>query len=124
MDITIVICLYNAEKYIMETLASIESQTFSDFKLLIINDCSTDASLEIVEEYLLASEFKEYEIIDFKENRGTAYVRNQALTEVDTPLIIFFDADDIARPQLLEEYIETMNSDDNILAVSCYSSYM
>ena len=47
-DVTVAICMYNAEKYIEETLACIMAQTLQDFHLLIVDDCSTDSSVECV----------------------------------------------------------------------------
>lgn len=124
MDITVVICLYNAENYIIETLQSLERQTNNNFKLLIINDCSTDNSIKIVEGHLPVSNFTKYEIVNLKENKGTAYVRNFALTKVDTPLMMFFDSDDLAKPTMVKELEKEISHNENCIVVSCYSSYM
>lgn len=123
-NITIVICLYNAENYIVETLESLENQTLKDFKLLIIDDCSTDKSISKVKDFFKTSSFQETEIVQFEDNKGTAYARNFALHQVKTPLMMFFDADDVAKPDLLERlYAKISESDENI-AVSCYSKYI
>jgi len=122
-ELTVAICLYNAEKYIKETLDSLLNQTFQEFKLLIIDDCSTDNSLFIVEEYLKNADI-EYEIVRFEENKGTAFGRNYALNHVQTLLMLFFDADDIAKPNLLEKLYNKIQSNENIIAVSCYSKYI
>lgn len=124
LDITIVICLFNAEQYIEETLKSLYTQTFKDFKLLIIDDCSTDQSLIKVKGYLDNTSFKESKIIEFSENKGTAFTRNFALNEVNTPLMMFFDADDVAKSELVENLYNKINKDENIIAVSCYSNYI
>ena len=50
-EVTLAICMYNAEKYIEETLACIMTQTMQDFHLLIVNDCSTDGSVECVKRF-------------------------------------------------------------------------
>ena len=50
-DFTLAICVYNAEKYIKETLESVMAQTMQDFHLLIVNDCSTDNSVAIIEQF-------------------------------------------------------------------------
>lgn len=52
-DLTLAICMYNAERYIEETLGCIMAQTIQDYNLLIVNDCSTDSSVERVERFLL-----------------------------------------------------------------------
>lgn len=123
-QITVIICLYNAENYIVETLESLENQTLKDFNLLMIDDCSSDTSISKVKDFFKTSSFQETEIVHFEENRGTAYARNFALHHVKTPLMMFFDADDIAKPDLVEKlYAKIHESDDNI-AVSCYSKYI
>lgn len=124
MEITLVICLYNTEAFIVESLNSLESQTFKKFKLLVINDNSSDRSLKIAEEFLKKSSFIEYEIIDLEENKGTAYVRNLALYKVETLLMMFFDADDIAKPHLLEKLYNRIKENEDYIAVSCYSQYI
>lgn len=124
VEITVVVCLYNAENYIIETIKSLERQTYKHFKLLIINDCSTDESLEKVNQYLPESSFDDYEIVDFKQNKGTAYIRDFALRRVDTPLMMFFDADDLAKPKLVEKLFNKLKENVNCITVSCYSSYI
>lgn len=123
-DITVVICLYNAENFIVETLESLEKQTLKDFNLLIIDDCSPDNSVSKVKEFFQTSTFQSTEIIHFEENRGTAYARNFALHHVKTPLIMFFDADDIAKPDLIEKLYTKINESEYYIAISCHSKYI
>ena len=68
-DLTLAICVYNAEKYIQETLESVMAQTMQDFHLLIVNDCSTDGSVAIIEQFF-AENPRQAEFISFEENRG------------------------------------------------------
>jgi len=124
IEITVVICLYNAEKYIEETLESLLKQSYKEFKLLIIDDCATDDSLKVAEKYLQENSSVAYEIVRFEENKGTAFGRNYALNYVQTPLMLFFDADDIAKPNLLEKLYSKISSDENLIAVSCHSKYI
>lgn len=122
--ITVVICLYNAEKFIVETLESLNAQTFNEFNLLILDDHSVDNSVEEVKKYLSEDVQLESELICFDENKGTAHLRGFALEYVKTPLMMFFDADDVAKPQLIECLQNKIYSNENIMAVSCYSKYI
>ena len=61
-EITLAICMYNAEKYIEETLACIKAQTMQDFHLLIVNDCSTDGSVECVKRFFRQNP-RQYELV-------------------------------------------------------------
>lgn len=123
-DLTICICSYNAEQYIRETLESLFSQTFRNFRLLVIDDCSTDQTVETVRAFLAEKQWQNTEIISMPQNRGTAYVRNFALHHISTPLMMFFDADDVAKPEIIEKLYRKINSDDSLIAVSCYCNYM
>ena len=122
-NITVVICLYNAENYIKETLESIKNQSFKEFKILIIDDKSKDNSLTVCKNYL-EKNFTDFRVIELEENRGTAYARNLALNEVDTELMMFFDADDIAKPEMVKTLYNKINENENFICVSCHSKYV
>lgn len=123
-NITVVICLYNAENYIVETLESLDNQTLKEFNLLVIDDCSPDDSISRVKEFFQTSTFYQTEIVSFDENKGTAYARNFALHHIQTPLMVFFDADDIAKPNLLKNLYAKISENDDYIAVSCHSKYI
>jgi len=122
-DLTVCICAYNAEKYIAETLESLSKQTFKDFKLLIVNDCSTDRTVNVAESFA-DSGWCGFEIVSMEKNRGTAYCRNFALNYTDTDYMMFFDADDIALPDLIKTLVENMRVASDLIAVGCYCRYM
>ncbi|WP_169304465.1 glycosyltransferase family 2 protein [Pedobacter frigoris] len=96
--ITVCMAAYNAAGYINESIQSILDQTFEDFELLIINDGSTDQTLDIV------NEFKDPRIrlVNNDKNRGLTYTRNVALTEARGEYIAILDSDDVAVPNRLE----------------------
>ena len=121
--VTICLCVYNGASYILQTLKSLSQQTVKDFSLLVVDDCSTDNTLSIVEQHLKLWE-EGFEVISMPENRGTAYCRNFALHHCKTPLMMFFDSDDIAEPDLVETLYNRMLSDERLIAVSCYCRYM
>jgi glycosyltransferase involved in cell wall biosynthesis len=123
-DVTVVICLYNVERFIDETLESLNNQILKNFDLLVIDDCSPDNSVSKVKEFFKTSSFQSTEIVHFEVNRGTAYARNFALHHVKTPCMLFFDADDVAQPNLLERLYTKINENKDYIAVSCYSKYI
>ncbi len=95
---SVVIPLYNKENYIKETIKSVLNQSFTDFELIIVNDGSTDNSLEITQKYLL--NFQNCKIINQK-NKGLSATRNKGILEADGELIAFLDADDFWHPGFL-----------------------
>lgn len=122
-DITLVICLYNCEKYIEQTLSCIINQTFQSFHLLIINDCSTDNGPAKVDFFFEKSP-RQYEIINFEQNRGIGYARHYAERHVETKYLIFVDADDLPYPTLVEKLYKKIASDNDLMAVGCYLEYI
>ncbi len=122
-NLTLAICLYNAEKYIKETLDSVVAQTMQDFHLLIVNDCSTDGSVAIVEEFFTQHP-RQYEIITFEENKGIGYARHFAERKATTQYMMFLDADDILYPNAIETMYNKITSDNELMAVGCYLEYV
>lgn len=122
--LTICVCSFNSEKYIFETLESLFSQTYKNWDLYIIDDCSTDHSKEVIEEILDKHPEHQSKLVSLPENSGTAYARQYALEHVDTPLMLFFDADDIAKPDFVAKLYRTITADEDLIAVSCYCDYM
>lgn len=122
-DLTVCICAYNAEKYIAETLESLSKQTFKDFKLLIVNDCSTDRTVEIAEAFA-DSNWGGFEIISLPENGGLARARRVAEDMCRTEFICFVDADDVPYFDAIEKMYRRIKSDGNCMAVSGYCEYI
>lgn len=92
--ISVVMAAYNEEKFLKESIESILNQTFKDFELIIINDCSTDNSLEIMKSY----NDKRIRIIDNQKNVGFLKSRNKALKIARGKYIAILDGDDISLP--------------------------
>lgn len=123
MVLTLAICLYNAERYIVDTLQSVMRQSMQDFHLLIVNDCSTDKSIEIVKQFF-AKYQRQYELVSFKQNQGIGYARHFAEQHATTKYMMFLDADDILKPDAIETMYRKITSDKDLMAVGCYLEYM
>ena len=122
-SLTLAICVYNAEKYIKETLESVMAQTMQDFHLLIVNDCSTDGSVAIIEQFF-AKNPRQAEFISFEENRGIGYARHFAERKATTKYMMFLDADDVLYHNAIETMYEKITSDNDLMAVGCYLEYV
>lgn len=121
--ITVAICAYNCQNYIKETLEAITAQTFQDFDLFIYNDCSSDNSVSVIEEYFINNPRK-YKLINAKKNNGLAFGRKYVELNVLTKYIIFIDADDIPLPELVEKLYTKINSDSDLIAVGCHHHFI
>ena len=95
---SIIIPLYNKEKFIENTIRSVLGQSFEDFELIVVNDGSTDKSLELVNK-LKDKRFKTYSI----SNAGVSKARNFGIQKATSKLIVFLDADDLWKNNHLQE---------------------
>ncbi|WP_338409128.1 glycosyltransferase family A protein [uncultured Flavobacterium sp.] len=95
---TVIIPLYNKEKYVENALKSILNQTFSDFELIIVNDCSTDESVSKVEFYLS----EKVRLIHHEKNKGLSATRNTGIINAKAEYVTYLDADDVWKPTFLE----------------------
>jgi GT2 family glycosyltransferase len=95
--ISVVVPAYNGERTILETIKSIQQQTFSDFELIVINDGSTDRTLEL----LATVEDPRLKVFSY-ENGGLPVARNRGIARAMGEFITFIDADDLWTPDKLE----------------------
>ena len=101
--ISIIAPTYNFEKYIAEFLESILNQTLQDYELILIDDCSTDRTVEIIEKF--APSFENLQLIRRRENFGSGgYIRNEFIKYARGEYILNLDADDILLPDALENF--------------------
>ncbi|MGE4287771.1 MAG: glycosyltransferase family A protein [Salinivirgaceae bacterium] len=123
IELTLAVCAYNCERYIKDTLNSIMAQTFQNFDLLLINDCSTDNTLKVIERFFEMNP-RQHEIINFEQNQGIGYARHYAERYAKTKYLLFIDADDLPYPTLVEKLYNKIESDTDLMAVGCYLEYI
>lgn len=115
--------MYNAERYIEETLQSLMAQTMQDFHLMIVNDCSSDGSVVLVERFFKENP-RQYEMVNFDVNQGLCAGRRYVEENAKTKYILFVDADDCPYSNLVEVLYDKITSDRDLMAVGCYLEYM
>lgn len=103
--VSIIMPSYNTGRFIKETIDSVLAQSYSDWELIIVDDCSTDNTDEIVKPYLADARIR---YIKNDTNSGAAVSRNRALREAKGRWIAFLDSDDLWEPQKLEKQIAFM----------------
>lgn len=120
-DVTIAIPLYNAEQYIQQTMNSALEQTFQNIEYLLIDDCGTDNSLNII--HVLQNEHKrgkDIKIINHKYNRGVAETRNTAIREASGKYLFFLDSDDLITPDCIERLFIAAERNNAELAIASH----
>lgn len=115
--VSIIMPAHNCEVYIKESIQSVLSQSYKDWELLIVNDFSTDSTLDIV----LSFEDPRIHIISNSSNLGVAETRNIAIGMAKGQYIAFLDSDDTWRAEKLTKQISALQLDQ--YAVCCHSSF-
>ena len=118
--ISVIVPVYNAEKYLHRCIDSILLQTFTDFELLLINDGSNDGSGTICDEYAA----KDNRVRVFhKENGGASSARNLGMDNAQGEWVTFVDADDYVLPSYLATYIEISTANVDMCVVGIIPDY-
>ena len=118
--ISIIVPIYNTEKYLHECLDSIINQNYTNFEVLLINDGSTDSSGTICQEYVERdSRFRYFE----KDNGGVASARNLGLERSEGTYITFIDSDDWVEFNYLEVLYTALKENDTDVAISTYKRF-
>jgi glycosyltransferase involved in cell wall biosynthesis len=117
--ISVVIPVYNVEKYLRECLDSVIHQTYRNLQIISVNDGSTDDSLAILKEYAMKD--NRIEIID-KENGGLSSARNAAYPHIKGKYTLFIDSDDWIDPQLCEKVYTKAESEQADITVFFYQT--
>lgn len=116
--VSIIMPSYNTAQYISEAIQSVLGQTYMNWELIIVDDCSTDDTDNVVKQYLADSRIR---YLKNKKNGGAAISRNRALREAKGKWIAFLDSDDLWLPEKLEKQISFMEENDYHFS---YTNYM
>lgn len=113
LKISVIIPVYNTEKYIKKCLNSLEDQTMKDFEVIVVNDGSTDDSKKVIKEYMKNSKL-DIKYLE-KENGGLASARNYGVEHVSGKYISFLDSDDYIDNNLFSDLEKYMDEDIDLI---------
>ena len=116
--VSIIMPSYNAVHYIVDSIESILAQTYQNWELVITDDCSTDGTQQILEDY--ARRDARVRVFLLKENMGSGHTRNRCLEEAKGRYIAFCDSDDRWLPEKLEKQIRFMQDHDYAFTFASY----
>lgn len=114
--VSIVVPVYNAGKYIEKTIEMVREQTYTEWELILVDDCSRDDSVERIEPFLS----DKIRLIKKERNEGAAEARNTGLEHMRGRYLAFLDADDVWRKEKLEKELNFMKEKD---CAFCFTSY-
>lgn len=103
--LTFVVTSYNYEKYILKTLESIKAQTYKDFEIVIVDDCSSDKAVQVVEQFISENQDLRIILLQNETNKGQLYSMLRGLREAKGQFVSFVDSDDILFDNFAESHI-------------------
>ena len=118
--ISVIVPIYNTEKYLVECVESIRKQTYSNIEIILVDDGSTDASIEICDEF---AEKDSRVRVFHKENEGVAVARNFGIQQSNGQYVVIVDSDDIAVDKMIEVLYTQIKENDADIAVGNYYIY-
>ncbi len=115
--VSIIIPVYNAAKYLRECLDSVSNQEYKDWECILVNDCSTDNSSEILKEY--QEKDNRFNILNNEINSGVSVARYKGLSVATGEWIAFIDSDDIVSNIYLQSMINILNDYTDVDLICC-----
>ena len=103
-EIDVIIPVFNGEKYLAETIESVQQQTFPPTQIIVVNDGSTDGTAQIIDSFQQSD--PRILPLHLPQNRGVSAARNAGISASSAPFVAFLDADDIWLPEKLEAQVE------------------
>lgn len=104
--VSIITPLYNCSDFLEQTIQSVLSQTYQDWEMIMVDDCSKDNSLDLAQRY--AAQDDRIQVFQLEQNSGAAVARNTAIEAAKGRFIAFLDSDDLWFPEKLEQQIHFM----------------
>lgn len=119
---SIVMPIYNVEKHLNQAVNSLLEQTFQDYEIILVDDCSPDKCPEICDEY--AEKYDSIHVIHQKENQGLSYTRNTGMSVATGKYIWFMDSDDYVDTNLLEKvYFSLQKNPAEVVVIGLIEEY-
>lgn len=116
--VSVITPVYNAEQFLRETLDSVLSQTYDNIEYILVDDCSTDDSADIINDY--AQKDKRINYIKLEHNSGAAVARNTGLENATGRYIAFIDSDDVWYSEKLEKQLHFMKKSNEAFTYTKY----
>ncbi len=119
-NISIILPNFNSSKFLEKTINSIVNQTFKNWKLIIIDDCSDFETIKILKKY---EKFEKIKITYLEKNKGAAYCRNLALKSSKSDYVAFIDSDDLWISEKLEKQLNFMKKNNYKFTYTYYDAF-
>jgi glycosyltransferase involved in cell wall biosynthesis len=101
--VSIIVPVYNLENRIEKTLNSISSQDFYDYEIVVVDDCSSDGSAEVIKRFFMKNPTLRHKLLKHDQNKGVSAARNNGIKEASGEYIVFWDGDDLAKQNFVSD---------------------
>lgn len=118
INVSVITPSHNAARFISETIQSVLNQEYTDWEMIVVDDCSTDNSVSIIHSFV--EQDRRIKLIQLSENSGAAVARNAAIKASQGRYIAFLDSDDVWLPDKLEKQIAFMQENDVAFSYAAY----
>lgn len=119
--VSIIVPVYNVEKYLTECIESILCQTYPNIEIIMVEDKSLDKSLEVAKRY---EHYSNVVLLENGENKGVGYSRNRGIRHATGNYIMFVDSDDILTPVAVEYLVKALEGGKTSIAMCQYSTFL
>lgn len=116
--VSIITPSFNCVDFIGETIESVINQTYKNWELIIIDDCSTDESIELIKSYIQKD--KRIKLIQFSTNKGASFARSEGIKKAEGDFIAFLDSDDLWLKEKLEKQLRFMLENNYSFTFTAY----
>lgn len=116
--VSVIVPVYRAERFLKDTIKTVEEQTYTNWELIFIDDCSPDNSVKIIEDAI--KENSKIKLIKLDENFGAAIARNTGINVAEGQYIAFLDADDLWNKEKLEKQVKIMKKNNCAFSFTGY----
>jgi teichuronic acid biosynthesis glycosyltransferase TuaG len=116
--VSIITPSYNSEKFISETIQSVQNQTHQNWEMIIVDDCSSDNTVSVIEKFIEKED--RIRLIQLDKNSGAGIARETALSNAKGAYIAFLDADDLWKPVKLEKQLQFLKENKSHFTFSFY----
>ncbi|WPO80108.1 glycosyltransferase family 2 protein [Flavobacterium sp. KACC 22761] len=118
--VSIIVPTYNTEKFIRQTIESVQNQTYTNWEMILVDDASTDQTIAIIEEF--AQKDSRIKLFKLEKNSGNGFARNVALEKASGKYIAYLDSDDLWRSDKLEKQLQFLKEKNAPFTFSFYDS--
>lgn len=118
--VSIITPTFNSAKFIAQTIQSVQNQTYNNWELIIVDDCSTDRTISIINDFI-ANDKRIY-LYQLNQNSGAGIARNLAIEKANGRFIAFLDSDDLWKPEKLNKQVNFLISNNLPFTFSYYES--